>query len=185
MLTRNKRQRKDLEKQALSHLDLLYFVALKLTGRREDAEDLVQETYHKAFTNLDQLRDVEKCKPWLYSIMINTWKNWKATRSREFYPENLEQWEASEGQYADGIHQVHQKDPEADLLNKEVWAIVESALAHLPSDYRMAIILSDIEGFSYKEISEMMEWPIGTVMSRLSRARSVLRRILRKYKEGK
>jgi RNA polymerase sigma-70 factor (ECF subfamily) len=71
------------------------------------------------------------------------------------------------------------------LLNKEVWAIVESALAHLPSDYRMAIILSDIEGFSYKEISEMMEWPIGTVMSRLSRARSVLRRILRKYKEGK
>jgi RNA polymerase sigma-70 factor (ECF subfamily) len=106
MLTRNKRQRKDLEKQALSHLDLLYFVALKLTGRREDAEDLVQETYHKAFTNLDQLRDVEKCKPWLYSIMINTWKNWKATRSREFYPENLEQWEASEGQYADGIHQM-------------------------------------------------------------------------------
>jgi RNA polymerase sigma-70 factor (ECF subfamily) len=185
ILGKGKRKRKDFEKQVLSYLDLLYFVALKLTGHREDAEDLVQETYHKAFNRLDQLRDMEKCKPWLYSIMINTWKNWRAKGSREFSPDDLEQWEASINQYAGGDLQLHQTDPETDLLSKEVWIAVESALTHLPSDYRMAIILSDIEGFSYKEISEMMEWPIGTVMSRLSRARGFLRRILTECKEEK
>ncbi len=185
ILGKGKRKRKDFEKQVLSHLDLLYFTALKLTGHREDAEDLVQETYHKAFNRLDQLRDMEKCKPWLYRIMINTWKNWRTNRSREFFPNNLEQWEASIYQYAGSDLQLHQTDPEADLLSKEVWKVVESALTHLPPDYRMAIILSDIEGFSYKEISEMMEWPMGTVMSRLSRARGLLRRILTKSKGEK
>jgi RNA polymerase sigma-70 factor (ECF subfamily) len=185
ILGKGKRKRKYFEKQVLSHLDLLYFAALKLTGNREDAEDLVQETYHKAFNRLDQLRDIEKWKPWLYRIMINTLKNWRAKRSRESFPNNLEQWEASINQYSDGDLQLHQTDPEAGLLSKEVWIAVESALTHLPPDYRMAIILSDIEGFSYKEISEMMEWPIGTVMSRLSRARGLLRRTLIKYKKEK
>ncbi len=182
ILGKGKRKRKYFEKRALSYLDLLYFVALKLTGHREDVEDLVQETYHKAYGRFDQLRDMEKCKPWLYSIMINTWKNWRTKRSREFSPENLEQWEAAMDQCAYGNPQCHQTDPESDLLGKEAWTAVESALARLPSDYRMAVILSDIEGFSYKEISELMKWPVGTVMSRLSRARGLLRQFLIKYK---
>ncbi len=79
-------RRKHLERQALRHLDSLYFVALKLTGRHEDAEDLVQETYRKAFNYSNQLKDLEKCKQWLYRIMSNTWKNWAIKRSREVFP---------------------------------------------------------------------------------------------------
>jgi RNA polymerase sigma-70 factor (ECF subfamily) len=74
-------------------------------------------------------------------------------------------------------------NPEAEVIQKELWKAVESALTHLHPNYKMAVILSDIEGFSYKEISELMEWPIGTVMSRLSRARSMLGRILMEYKK--
>jgi len=175
--------KKTFEKQALDHLDSLYFGALKLTGHREDAEDLVQETYQKAFNHFSQLKDLEKCRLWLYRIMINTWKNWSTKRFREFSPDNLEEWEGSMTQSADVKPQSHQMDPEADLIRKELWEAVESALTRLHPNYRMAVILSDIEGFSYKEISELMEWPMGTVMSRLSRARSLLARILTTYKE--
>ncbi len=147
-------RRKHLERQALRHLDSLYFVALKLTGRREDAEDLVQETYYKAFNHLNQLKDLEKCKQWLYRIMINTWKNWAIKRSREVFPENQEHWED-----------------------------VDAALTRLSPNYRLAVILSDIEGFSYKEISKIMKLPMGTVMSTLSRARRQLGHFLIKYKK--
>jgi RNA polymerase sigma-70 factor (ECF subfamily) len=161
---------KAFEKEALNHLDSLYFGALKLTGHREDAEDLVQETYRKAFNHLHQLRDPEKCRPWLYRIMINTWKNLITKRSREFFPDNLEEWEGSMTQYANVSPQSHRMDPEAEVIHKELWKAVESGLTHLHPNYRMAIILSDIEGFSYKEISELME-------------RSMLGRILMEYKK--
>lgn len=183
ILAKGKKKRKDFEEQALKYLNSLYFVALKLTGHRQDAEDLVQETYQKAFNHLNQLKDLGKCRFWLYRIMTNTWKNWGTKRSRESFPDNLEKWEGSLTQPADVCLQSHQMDPEADLIHKELWKAVESALTHLHPNYRMVVILSDIEGFSYKEISELMEWPIGTVMSRLSRARSLLGRILIRYKK--
>jgi RNA polymerase sigma-70 factor (ECF subfamily) len=185
IFVKDDKKRKYFEKQALSHLKPLYFFALKLTGHREDAEDLVQESYQKAYSRLDQLRDLKKWKPWLYSIMVNTWKNWRVRKGREFTPDTLEEWESSLDQYAYGNPQCKQTDPETDLLGKEVRGIIESALVQLHPDYRIAVILSDIEGFSYKEISEMLEWPIGTVMSRLSRARALLRKSLIKYKEGR
>ncbi len=175
--------RKYFETQALKHLDSLYFGALKLTGHREDAEDLVQETYSKAFNQVNQLRDLEKCKPWLYRIMINLWKNWRTKRSREIFPENQEYREDSTSQHADGNPQTHQINPEQNLMIKELWKDVESALTRLPSNYRLAVILSDIEGFTYKEISKITEWPLGTVMSSLSRARRQLDHLLIKYKE--
>jgi RNA polymerase sigma-70 factor (ECF subfamily) len=176
--------RKHFERQALRHLDSLYFAALKVTGCREDAEDLVQETYSKAFNHRNQLKDLEKCKPWLYRIMINIWKNLKTKRSREIFPENQEHWEGSISQYANGNLRTHQLNPEQDLMAKELWTAVASALTRLSPNYRLAVVLSDIEGFSYKEISEIMEWPIGTVMSSLSRARRQLGLLLIKYKEG-
>ncbi len=152
-------------------------MALKLTGRRQDAQDLVQETYWKAFDRSDQLRDMEKCKPWLYAIMVNTWKNWRTKRSREIFLEDLE------GRLdSDGNPDSNQIDPEKELMNKEIISVVESGLNRLLSDYRIAILLSDIEGFTYKEISEIMGWPIGTVMSRLSRARHLLAGYLMKYR---
>jgi RNA polymerase sigma factor (sigma-70 family) len=117
---------KAFEKQALNHLDSLYFAALKLTGHHEDAEDLVQETYRKAFHHLHQLRDPEKCRPWLYRIMINTWKNLITKRSREFFPASLEEWEGSMTQYANVSPQSHRMDPEAEVIHKELWKAVES-----------------------------------------------------------
>ncbi len=184
ILRRHRKKRKDFENRILNHLDPLYFGALKLTGHREDAEDLVQETYHKAFNHISQLRDLEKSRLWLYRIMVNTWKNWRRKRSREFFPDDPEQWEVSMNQSAGGHRHSHSIDPETDLMNKELWEAVESALAHLPPNYRMALILADIEGFSYKEISDIMAWPAGTVMSRLSRARSLLGRHLTGYREA-
>ncbi len=176
--------RKHLERQALRHLDSLYFAALKVTGRREDAEDLVQETYSKAFNHRNQLRDLEKCKQWLYRIMINTWKNWAIKKSREVFPENQENWADSTAQHADSNPQTHQINPEQNLMMKELWEDVDAALTRLSPNYRWAVILSDIEGFSYKEISKIMKLPMGTVMSTLSRARRQLGRLLIKYKES-
>ena len=176
-------RRKHFDRQALRHLDSLYFVALKVTGHRHDAEDLVQETYRKAFDHVNQLRDLKKCKQWLYRIMINTWKNLRTKRSREVFPENQEHWEGSTSQPADSNPQTHQLNPEENLMIKELWRDVESALTRLSPNYRLAVMLSDMEGFSYKEISQIMEWPMGTVMSNLSRARRQLGRLLIKYKK--
>jgi RNA polymerase sigma-70 factor (ECF subfamily) len=175
--------RRRFERQVLRHLDSLYFVALKLTGHCEDAEDLVQETYFKAFNHRNQLRDLKKCKPWLYRIMINTWKNWAIKRSREVFPENQEHWEDSTAQHADGNLQTHQINPDQNLMIKELWEDVDAALTRLSPNYRWAVILSDIEGFSYKEISKIMNLPMGTDMSTLSRARRQLGHFLIKYKE--
>jgi RNA polymerase sigma-70 factor (ECF subfamily) len=175
--------RKHFERQALRHLDSLNFAALKLTGHREDAEDLVQEIYYKVFNHFNQLRDLKKCKQWLYRIMFNLWKNWRTKRSREIFPENQEYREDSTSQHAESNPQRHQINPEQNLMIKELWKDVESALTRLPSNYRLAVILSDIEGFIYKEISKITEWPLGTVMSSLSRARRQLGRLLIKYKE--
>ncbi len=183
ILRKDRRKRKYFEKRVLGHLDSLYFGALKLTGHREDAEDLVQETCHRAFNHMHQLKDLEKTRPWLYRIMINTWKNWRAKRSVEFSYSNPKPWEEPMPQEANGNPSANRMNPEEDFINKELWRAVESALTHLPSNYRMAVILSDIEGMSYREISEIMEWPIGTVMSRLSRARNLLTRFLNGYKD--
>ena len=115
--------------------------------------------------------------------MINLWKDWKTKTSRQVLKENYESWEESISQVATDNPQLQLKNPEADLIHNELWEAVESALTHLNPDYRMAVILSDIEGFSYKEISVLMECSIGTVMSRLARAREHLGRLLAKYKE--
>jgi RNA polymerase sigma-70 factor (ECF subfamily) len=184
ILKLSKRKTKAIERQILSHLDSLYFGALKLTGHREDAEDLVQETYHKALDHVDQLRDQEKGGPWLYKIMINTWKNWRTRRFREFSSGDQEQWETATALDTGDNPDSHQLNPEEDLIIKESWRAVESVLAHLPPNYRMAVILSDIEGFSYREIAGIMEWPAGTVMSRLSRARRLMARRLKRYRDG-
>jgi RNA polymerase sigma-70 factor (ECF subfamily) len=155
-------KKKDFEIQALRHLDSLYFVALKIAGHREDAEDLIQETFYKAFNQANQLRDLEKCKQWMYRIMINIWRNWKGKGSREVFLEHQEHWEGPLSQWADGNPQMTQKNPEEDLMIEELRRDVESALNRLSPKYRLAIML---------------------VMSRLSRARRHLSSLLTKYKE--
>ncbi len=180
---RDQKKRQKFEKEALCHLDSLYYAALKLAGHQQDAEDLVQETYSKAFSHLNQLRDLLKIKPWLYQIMINTWKNWRSKRSKEVVLDHTEEWEDWLIQNAQINPQSHLMNPEKEIIDRELCETVESALMHLPSHYRVVVFLSDIEGFSYKEISEIIGRPIGTVMSRLSRARSHLSHMLKRYKE--
>lgn len=176
-------EKKDFEIEALRHLDSLYFVALKITGHREDAEDLIQETFYKAFNQANQLKDLEKCKQWMYRILINLWKNWKGKGSREVFVEQPEHLEGFFSESPDGNPQTAQKNPEEDLMIEELRRDVESALSRLSPKYRLAIMLADIEEFSYKEISQIMECPQGTVMSTLFRARRHLSNLLAKYKE--
>ena len=174
---KNQSGNRDFENRVLDCLDSLYFMALTLTGRRQDAEDLAQETYRKAFDHSNQLRNIEKGRAWLYAIMVNTWKNWRTKGSRET---SLEDWEQDLD--SDSNRDSYQADPENELMNQEIRSVVESGLKRLSSHYRMTVVLSDIEGFTYKEISEITGWPIGTVMSRLSRARHLLAGYLIKYK---
>lgn len=180
-------QRKALREQCLSHLDALYGAALRMTTNRQDAEDLVQETYLKAIRNLHRYRDDGTCKAWLFRILTNTYIDSYRKARRSPQPVELEEDGAS-GLYERMIDPVGDPDappPEIDdleeFLGRFVGDEVKQALDGLPEVFRTAILLRDIEGFSYQEIADMLEIPIGTVMSRLFRGRQLLKEALRDY----
>ncbi len=170
----------DFEREALPHLSALYAAGLRMTRNEKDAEDLVQDTLLRAYRFFDTFQAGTNCKAWLFRILTNVFCNNYRDREREHVvlteaessPANLEQFI---GGGADG------RDVETALLGRMVSADVEKALAAVPSDFRMAVILADLEDFSYKEIAEIMECPAGTVMSRLFRGRKILQGLLRDY----
>jgi RNA polymerase sigma-70 factor (ECF subfamily) len=143
----------EFEVEALRHLDALYRTALRMTRSEADAEDLVQETYIRAFRFRDQFTLGTNMKAWLFRILTNTFIN-TYRRAASTSP-----------------------DPEAELLNSVVDTEVTDALEELPEKFRTTVLL-DVEGFSYKEIAEMLGIPIGTVMSRLHRGRKFLQKRL-------
>ena len=172
------RKRADFEREALQHIDLLFNSAVQMIGNRADAEDLVQDTYMKAFKYFDKFKKGTNCKAWLFKVMRNTFINDFRKRSRmpvqvnfddveKFYPDKEHEPEYDLTQ----IDHEHMYD---ELLEDDV----KKALDSLPFEYRMVVILSDIEGFSYQEIAEIMDCPVGTVRSRLSRARKMLQKKL-------
>ena len=180
-------QRKALREQCLSHLDALYGAALRMTTHRQDAEDLVQETYLKAIRNLHRYRDDGTCKAWLFRILTNTYIDGYRKARRSPQPVELEEDGAS-GLYERMVDPVGDPDappPEIDdledFLGRFVGDEVKQALDGLPEVFRTAILLRDIEGFCYQEIADMLEIPIGTVMSRLFRGRKLLQDALREY----
>ena len=158
------------EAGALSHLNALYSTALRLTANRADAEDLVQETYLKAFRSFEQFEPGTNLKAWLYTILHNTFLNTRRTAGRESIaaePEELEHVAAPPGA-ADS--------PEQILLRKTLDVDLQAALDSLPDVFREAVWLRDVEDFSYAEIARIVGVPVGTVMSRISRGRRMLYR---------
>ena len=164
----------DFEAAAMPFVDSLYNTAFRMTRNAEDAEDLVQESYLKAYKYYDKFQEGTNFKAWLFKILKNTFiNNYRRRQQRPPQSDFAEIEESFETQVSDEVKR-RIKSPEEELLEDILDEDVQRALDELPSDYRMAVLLADLEGFSYKEIAEILELPVGTVMSRLYRGRKLL-----------
>jgi RNA polymerase sigma-70 factor (ECF subfamily) len=154
--------------EALSHVDSLYGTALRLTRRPQDAEDLVQETYLKAFRAANQFERGTNLKAWLFTILHNTFLN--VVRQRGRSPVDVDSDAVEQAMEVNGGDHT----PEQLLARATLGADLQEALDSLPEAFRQAVWLRDVEEFSYAEIASMLNVPIGTVMSRISRGRRLL-----------
>lgn len=174
-------RRERFEAEAMPLLDQLYSAALRTTRNAADAEDLVQETYAKAYAAFHQYRPGTNLKAWMYRILTNTYINSYRKRQREplqsdasdiedYQLARAESHTSSGGRSAEDVALEHLPDSD-----------VKRALLRIPDEFRLAVYFADVEGYSYKEIAEIMDTPIGTVMSRLHRGRRQLRELLTSY----
>lgn len=167
------------ERDAMVHLDQLYGAALRMTRNPSDAEDLVQETYAKAFGSFHQYTPGTNLRAWLYRILTNTYINMyrKAQRQPKISGEGeqIEDWQLAR---AESHESTGLRSAEMEALDHMPDSVVVDALNQLSPDFREAVYLADVDGFAYKEIAEIMGTPIGTVMSRLNRGRTQLRKLL-------
>ncbi len=180
MLGRARKLRRDFERDALPHMHALYGTALRLTRNERDAEDLVQESFLRAYRYWDKFVEGTNCRAWLFKILTNTFITRYHARRRD-----SEIVAAVSEASTDDIlsHEVvhASRDPEGALASRLLSDDVVRALEALPAEFRLAVLLSDVEEFSYKEIAEIMDCPVGTVMSRLFRGRRLLQRALHDY----
>jgi len=173
--------RADFEQQALPFADSLYGAAMRMTKNPEDASDLVQETFIKAFRAYSRFEQGTNLKAWLFRILTNTYITLYRKRQREGYQSALDDmadWQVGE---APSLTQTATRSAEADAIDKMPSVAVRKALSDLSEERRLVVYLADVEGFSYQEIADIMGTPTGTVMSRLHRGRSDLRAALADY----
>jgi RNA polymerase sigma-70 factor (ECF subfamily) len=154
--------------EALSYVDSLYGTALRLTRRPQDAEDLVQETYLKAFRASEQFERGTNLKAWLFTILHNTFRNMRRHDIRNPVDVNSETVEQAVDRAGE------QQSPEQLLTRATLDADLQAALDEMPENFRQAVWLRDVEEFAYADIAKMLDVPIGTVMSRISRGRRLL-----------
>ncbi len=168
---------------AMVHMPALYTAALRMTRNPSDAEDLVQETYLKAYRAFGSFTEGTNLKAWLYKILTNTFIN--SYRAKKRRPEvadvedveDLYLYRRLSGDQPAGLGRSAEEEVLEGITDTEVKAAIES----LPESFRIAVLLADVEGFSYKEIAEITDVPIGTVMSRIHRGRKALQKALSEY----
>ncbi len=170
----------DFERDALQFAPQLYSAALRMTRNPADAEDVVQETYLKAYRAYHTFKAGTNLKAWLYRILTNTYIN--RYRKQQRRPSEVELGELEDlylfRRLGDPGGSGASRSAEEEVLDRFVDSDVREALEALPENFRMPVLLADVEGFSYKEIAEIMDIPIGTVMSRLHRGRKALQKRL-------
>lgn len=182
MADRNKEleKRRAFEAEALPHMDALYRTALRMTKNESDAEDLVQEAYVKAYRFWDKFEPGSNCRAWLFKIMTNIFINDYRSKSRAPSSVNVDDIDDNL-LYRHLANAGSESNPERDLFAKIFDDDVKKAIEELPEDFRLVVVLSFLEGFSYQEIAEIADLQLGTVKSRLHRGRKLLQKQLLDY----
>ncbi|GAB3615977.1 RNA polymerase sigma factor SigR [Okibacterium endophyticum] len=180
------RERRSLfEEQALPFIDQLYGAAMRMTKNPADAQDLVQETFVKAFAAFAQFTQGTNLKAWLYRILTNTYINTYRKKQREPYQGTIDELEDWQLGGAESTTARASRSAEAEAIDRMPDSAVKDALQTIPEDFRLAVYFADVEGFAYQEIADIMKTPIGTVMSRLHRGRRMLRELLADYAQDR
>ena len=177
------RQKVSFEDEAIPHMDAVYRFALRLSGGKDSAEDLVRDTYFRAFRAWDQYTPGTRCKSWLFTICRNVFlrQRERVQRHDEIVAEAAYEDPRALSREAPVFAASHDSDPESAFFQSIVDEQILAAIDALPGEYRMTVVLSDLEDLSYNEIAEIMEIPVGTVKRRLFRGRRQLQKQLYEY----